>query len=116
MRYPPDVQKHVDYLETYEIDETLEKYNIIHMYPKGLAATRSYGFVDSRKFILWGYSTGNKKRRNLGHHDGLSFARQDSPRVDIVRIFADGSTFIRFCGYVKIGLSQEAMVWQGGEK
>jgi hypothetical protein len=91
--YPEEVQARIDVLDnTYEVDDSLMLFNIIHMYPLELACPN--GFYDSMFFNAVGYGFENMKKRNLGRHDGLIFDGIVS--IDIVRIFADGSTLLRF--------------------
>ncbi len=92
MEYPAEVQRVLDEVFIrYTDDDTLGEFNIFHMYPVGLAYPD--GYTDSQFFDLWGFNFMEKRKRYLGTHDGMMF--RAGANVDIVRIFADGSTLIR---------------------
>lgn len=107
----PDAQKHIDFLSTgYSVDENLDMFHILHMYPGELAAINDVGFVDSRMFNLIGFNTDTMTKKDLGMHDGLRFSI-GGPAPLYLRIFADGSTLVKFMNAVKVyGDYQEAEV------
>jgi hypothetical protein len=93
--YPEEVWSMIKVLNEYrEIDSPIfNKFDILHMYPQGLAYPD--GFHDSRFFELWAFSTRDMvKFKSKRPHDELRFTGHAD--MDIIRIFADGSTFIRF--------------------
>lgn len=79
----------------YTEDEALEEFNIFHMYGDGKPCIfYDNGYVDAQNFNLMGYNTKTKKKRDLGRHDSLNLSTECKP--DIIRIFMDGSTMVRF--------------------
>ena len=95
MIYPAEVQKNIDILETYENDDTLAEFDILHFYPRGLAYPN--GYYDSQNFDLIGFNAETKKRRNLGRHDACL---PDGISVKKFGVFADGSFIVLFYGFV----------------
>jgi hypothetical protein len=104
MKYSKVVQEHIDVLKKYTENENLEAFQIFHLYPGKTAYPN--GHHDSRWFELIGYNYKIKEFKKLGKHDGLTFLCQP----DIVRIFADGSTIIRFAIAVKIYDGQDIII------
>jgi hypothetical protein len=114
MRYPVGVQARVDFLDSgYVVSESIKTFHILHLYRGKIAYPN--GYIDSRLFTLWGFNTDKMMKKNLGIHDGLSLINvlrpEESPKVDIIRIFADGSTLIRFLTPVKVSDGQCADVY-----
>lgn len=101
-----DPLEHIEYLSTYKENDKLQEFNILHLYPGDLAWPN--GYVDSRFFNLIGFNHNTMERRDLGKRDGLRFA--PNVTVMLVRIFADGSTLIRFWKPVWVELFQCANV------
>lgn len=101
-KYPNEVQKHIDYLDTYKEYHALEVFNLIHMYPKELAYPN--GYYDSRFFDLVLFNEEIKEKRTVEGRDGIYF--NNETKIKLARIFADGSTLIKFDGYVKIKIFQ----------
>lgn len=111
MEYPVQVQRRVDVLEDYEYNPRLEKFNILHMYPGELAYPN--GFYDSRFFLLVGFNTNTMEKNELGMHDALNMTKRldtIDPSVEFIRIFADGSTMIKFKEPVEVIAGQAATV------
>lgn len=107
MKYPKEVQEHIDALNQYAVDENLKEFDILHMYLGKLAYPN--GYYDSRFFDLIGYNSVSMTKRNLGKHDGLTATHRCSAKIDIVRIFVDGSTLIRFKSPIAVDFgSQDA--------
>lgn len=110
--YPEEVKEKIAVLDSYADDEREDEFDLLHIYPEEIAYPE--GYYDSRFFTLVGFNTKRMTKRNLGKHDGLTF--RGEPSVDIVRIFVDGSTLIRFESVVKVGMFQDATVrranWQ----
>lgn len=96
MKYPKEVQACVNVLNEYKENKDLKSFNIIHMYPKKIAYPN--GYWDSKFFKLIAYNEELMEFRSFGKHDGLDIC--DNVPVDIIRIFADGSTLVRFKKYV----------------
>ena len=100
-KYPKKVQKYIDFLDKfYKEDDTLDTFNVFHLYPREVAYPN--GFYDSRFFELIGFNFDLAKKKNLGVHDGMDIIPVNSPQVSMIRIFADGSTLIRFNELVKV--------------
>jgi hypothetical protein len=95
-KIPKESQKHIDFLSKYKINNKLEWFNIIHLYGKELAFPN--GYYDSRFFKLVGFNTKTMEKRIFEHRDGLHF--RDYIPIKMVRIYADGSTLIRFRKFV----------------
>jgi len=91
-QYPEDVQRYIDILNEYTINKNLTRCNIVHLYPKEIAYPN--GYFDSRFFNLHCFNTITMEKRIIEERDGLKFAPM--VQIDIVRIYADKSTFIRF--------------------
>lgn len=106
MNYPKEVQPYVNVLNKYKDNEKLEQFDSFHMYDAGLAYPN--GYYDARNFILVGYNEDKMLKRNLGKHDGLQIEKTVS--VYIIRIFADGSYFVKFGHKVEIIDSQAVYV------
>jgi hypothetical protein len=112
MNYPAEVQRYIDRLDEYQLDDNETQFDILHLYPHELAYPA--GFYDSRFFQLVGFNTRTKKKAFLGEHDGLNF-NLVSNAIDVVRIYADGSTMIRCNCLVKISSCQEAFIYPSEE-
>jgi hypothetical protein len=109
MEYPEEVQSYLDVLKSYEENKNLEEFNLFHMYPEEELCYPN-GYYDSRWFNLVGYNTKKMEFKYLGKHDGLDFEPYYIPKIDIARIYADGSTLIRFYDLVNIDLFQAVRV------
>jgi hypothetical protein len=90
----PDAIPYLEKLNKYEIDDDLTEFNVLHMYPRRYV--EGEGYVDSQFFDvhLYNWDTKPWKKRIIRNRDGLKFSQ--SVVTDIVRIYADGSTLIRF--------------------
>lgn len=108
MDYPEEVQKKIDVLSIYEETKTLARFDIFHLYPNSLCYPN--GYYDSRWFTLIGFNTSLKLKRDLGYHDGLDF--EENVEVGECRIFADGSTMVKFKHLVKVNLFQAVRVFK----
>lgn len=104
--YPDEVKPFIAFLEEYKEDDSLQSCHIVHMYPRGLAYPD--GYYDSQFFELIAYNTQNMTKGNLGKHDELVI--NDGVVVDMIRIFADGSTMIRFRHSVNFDLFQSVHI------
>ena len=105
MKYPKEVQEQIAVLDTYAEDNSLKSFHILHLYPKGLAYP--HGYHDSRVFELWAFNYNTMTKINLGKHDGMVFNR--GIQIDIARIFADGSTFLRFLRPIEVEFRSQAI-------
>lgn len=104
--YPKEIQDQIDVLSTYEQVDNLETCDLLHLYDSGEnCGENNSGYWDSRHFTLWAFNFNLKKKINLGRHDGINM--RDGAVVGIIRIFADGSTLVRFAKSVKIGWGQD---------
>ena len=73
----------------------LKSFHILHMYPKEIAYPN--GYYDSRFAEVIGFNCDLMEKRNLGKRDGVDFWMADkNVEIMMIRIFADGSTMIKF--------------------
>jgi hypothetical protein len=91
-KLPADVQEYVDVLAKYADAPSLSSFDILHLYPKEIAAPN--GYFDSRFFELVGFNIVTMQKRSLGRHDSVDF--DGDVGLQMVRIFADGSTLVKF--------------------
>jgi hypothetical protein len=89
---PKEVQEIVDRLNDYQEVSALSEINLIHMYPLEIAYPN--GYYDSKFFQAIGYRFESSEKCDLGRHDELHF--EEDVVIDIARIYADGSTLLRF--------------------
>ena len=94
MKYPKEVQEKLNVLKLYKLNTELSEYNIFHLYPKGLAYPD--GYYDSRFFNLVGYNSETMEYREIRIADELDFINCNNKDISMMRIFADGSTLIKF--------------------
>ena len=104
--FPDAVQKYVDAVHKRYTLGSPETFHILHLYPKGLAYPD--GYYDSQFFDLHCFNMETDEKLVIEQRDGLVF--DDDVHVDIVRIFADGSTLIRFKHPVRISVFQAVEV------
>lgn len=100
MKYPKEVQEKLDVLKLYDLNTELTEYNIFHLYPKGLAYP--HGYYDSMFFNLVGYNSETMEYREIRISDEFDFSNCKNKDISMIRIFADGSTFIKFDSFHKI--------------
>ena len=105
--YPKAVLAQIDRLAQYEVNDNLDRCNIVHLYPSGLAYPD--GYVDSRFFELRMYNSENMQMRVYAPCDSLDFA--EGVGVDMIRVFADGSTVVRFSSTVIVNVDQTVTVY-----
>lgn len=96
--YPIEVQKRINILKKYKENPELNEFDIIHMYPDGLAYPN--GFYDCQFFNVVGFNWDKMEKRCLGRHDRVNPV--EGVVVKYIGIFADGSTWVRFEQPVKI--------------
>lgn len=117
MKYPKETQPYIDLLDEYEINDELDSFDCFHIYPKELCVQGDdiNGFVDSRFFDVIGFSFIRHQKKNLGRHDELDFlpyTLYKPPEISRIRIYADGSTFIRFTKPVSFLSYQSAIIYE----
>lgn len=108
MKYPDTVKEYINFLSEYKENPELTEGDIIHMYPKKLAYPN--GYYDSRYFDLVLYHQKLMQFRKLENRDGITMNHSNPPTVNIMRIFCDGSTLIRFREIVTIDVFQDVTV------
>ena len=64
MNYPKEVQECVNFLNEYKENAKLEKFHVLHMYPKGLAYPN--GYYESRFFDFVLFNTEAMEKRTAG--------------------------------------------------
>jgi hypothetical protein len=111
MRYPKEVQNKIDFLKEYKENKMIQFFNILHLYPKTLAYPN--GYYDSRNFELVGYDTKSMMCKHFeGLHDAIFFHK--NIEVDVLQIFADGSTLIKFKTQVTVSEGQAISIFTTG--
>lgn len=104
MKRQENYEKQIAVLEKYKQVDVLERCNILHLYDTKQECFENDGYYDSRFFELWAFNSKTNEKKFLGRKDGIEFG--DYANVSFVRIFIDGSTFIRFKNEVAIGFGQ----------
>jgi len=98
MKIPKKAQENIDFLDAYTINPDLETFDALHLYDTGeygaLENGDSQGYVDSKIFDIHVFNFETKEKRIYKFKDGVSFDYESSG-VDGMRIYADGSTFIK---------------------
>lgn len=88
--------------DRYTENEDLLEADIFHLYDTGKECfTDNSGYHDSRHFELIAFNTKTMEKRNFGIHDGMSNFSEDLP-IQLVRVYADGSFFIKFSRLTRI--------------
>jgi hypothetical protein len=104
---PVEVAERIAEVNTrYTENDKIQEFHILHLYPKELAYPN--GFYDSQFFNLVGFNTETMERRDLGQHDGIRYDLGVRPQL--TRIFADGSTLLKFYSPVGVESFQEANI------
>lgn len=109
MEYPPEVKERVDFLAQYKVNENLDTCHIMHLYAEGLAFPN--GYYDSQFFTLVIYDTAKMEKRKISGRDGIDIETKKT-HAKMVRIFADGSTMVKFDNVVKVGIYQSVAVYE----
>jgi hypothetical protein len=106
-KYAPEVQKRIDLLNNYVINNKLINFNICHLYPKKIAYPD--GYYDSMFFDLHLFNTFTNEKRIIKNRDGLDFLdiKYD---IKLIRIYADGSTIITFNSIYKVCIFQSVTI------
>jgi hypothetical protein len=94
MRYPKVVQDRIDILNKYTESDTIQEFDILHLYSGDLAHKGNWGYIEARRFVLIGYDTSTLQKRNLGTHDAIYF--DETIPIYIVMVYADGAFLIKF--------------------
>jgi len=85
-----------DIFDRYRSSKSLRKADIFHLYDTGERCDENdSGYHDSRHFNLVAFNTRTMEKCDLGKYDGIQNLSEDKV-VDLIRIYADGSTIIRF--------------------
>ena len=106
---PGEAQEVINSLKSdYTPNNDLDTFHIFHMYDTGEYGCENEGYVDSKFFHLYGYNTDTMESKYIGRHDGLRII--SGTKVDIVRIFADGSTLIRMKEECVVSSFQEVSI------
>jgi len=111
-KYPKEIRHFLKILNKYEYCNELEKFDILHLYPKKLAYIGNKGYWDTKMFRAIGYNTKNMTKRKLGLHDSLMMENDIAEiNIKIITIYLDGSTMIKFTSPVIIyGTAQSLYV------
>lgn len=102
------IREETKVLETYKIVNKLEECDILHLYNTWDYWMFSDWFIDSMMFDLWAFNTKTDERTYLGIKDEI--CPMDSIRM--IRVFADGSTLIRFNKLVTIWYGQSICFYE----
>jgi len=93
-----DTQKVFD---KYVENDRLNEADIFHLYDtQEECFADNSGYHDSRHFELWGYNSETMEKAYLGRHDGI-LNTNNSNVVTMIRVYADGSVFVRFKSVVR---------------
>jgi hypothetical protein len=89
--------------DKYKTVEKLDSANIFHLYDTGKECMPDdSGYHDSRHFNVWAFNTNTMEKAFLGQHDGFQ-TLSENILLSSVRVYADGSFFIRLKHPAKIG-------------
>ena len=97
------IQYHIDYLSRYTEVENMEKCDILHLYNTKKYWADNDWFYDAMMFDLWAYNTKTKQKIYLWEKDEIM---PYDCGIQMIRIFVDGSTLVRFKELVKIWWGQ----------
>lgn len=109
MDYPAPVQARIDKLDKYEVNNSLQEFDVLHMYPGELAYPG--GYHDARWFKLWGFNTMTMEKKDLGRHDGMIALNYAVP-IQASGIYADGSTYINLTRPIRIIQGQAVYLYE----
>ncbi len=80
----------------YKPTKKLKEADIFHLYDTGKnCVDNDSGYHDSRHFNLVAFNTKTLEKCDMGIYDGIQNLSDDKI-VDLIRIFSDGSTIVRF--------------------
>jgi hypothetical protein len=103
--YPDEVQEAINVFSLYVENDDLALFNIVHLYKTEIAYPN--GYYDSMFFDLVLFNTRTMEKRTLKSRDGITLKNVASHEV---RIFADGSTMIKFHELVGIRVFQHVTI------
>lgn len=106
-----DKEKYLNVLNLYVENESLEEFDIYHMY--GKKYTNENGYHDSNFFDLHLFNTKKMQKRILTGRDGISF---DNAEIIQMRIYLDKSTFVKLRGMHKILIHQDCVIYRSEGK
>ena len=112
-KYPKEVQERVDLLDRIYKEvpfEASKVWNIVHLYPKGIAYPD--GYYHARFFDLWVFNTKTHEKAVVKQRDGLSL--DEDVAIKTIQIFADGSTLVEFREPMTIFPTQSVIVSKAG--
>ena len=106
MEIPKEVKDHLDFLNTYQWNNKLITFNILHIYSSGELCYPN-GYYDSMWMKVILFNSDTKERREIKRKcDGINFFSDIKCTPSMIRIFADGSFFIRFLEFHTMDIHQ----------
>lgn len=97
--------------DRYTETEELKEADIFHLYDTGEECIKdNSGYHDSRHFELIVFNTKTMQKKNCGRHDGITSCSNDLP-IQRMRIYADGSFFVKLGRTAKIELFQNVILF-----
>lgn len=108
--FPEEVQERIDILANlYRVDDSLEKFHILHLYPGKYAWPN--GFNDSKFFKIVGYNLETMTKRYLSQErDELFFTMDESYSISTIRAYVDGSILVKFRRPIRVDPYQSATI------
>jgi len=91
MKMPKKTKEAISVLNRYDENDSLTKFNILHLYDDGYAYPD--GYYDSRFFVLVGFNTVTMQKKNLGRHDAIDF--WDGCVISKSQVYGDGAFLIK---------------------
>jgi len=107
MEYPQEVKDKLAILDKYKPTKNLDQFDILHLYPMGLAFPT--GYYDSRYFNLIGFNTQTMQKRDLGEHDCVDFS---NCQIEIAQVFADGAFLLKMKHLIKITMHSQRIYFE----
>lgn len=98
--------------DKYTENNELNTADIFHLYDTGEECfADNSGYHDSRHFRLIAFNTETMEKCDCGIHDGIS-SYSDDLTLSAVRVYADGSFFLRLKETVKLSLFQNVHLYK----
>ncbi len=98
MIHPPAVAKRVAFLDEYKDNPKLNRFDIFHLYPKGIAYQN--GYYDSQFFEIVAFNTKKMEKRNFGsNHDAIDF--WDGCVISKAQVYADGAYLVKLSHFAE---------------
>lgn len=111
MEYRPEVQEYIDFIEKeYTVNTELKTFHILHMYPGEVAYPN--GYYDSRFFDLVLFNTDTMEKRTIECRDGIDASYRKNIPFMMARIFADGSTMLKFYEAMAFDVFQSVTIYE----